>query len=192
MGNCCFRSSEDCIGFVHAVCTGRAAGPFLDAFSFLEIVTHESSSVEKTLAFDHNASKVKLSGFEALITTSFQLLIPSVFGLTVGASTGKALPNVKNFRTWDPKSSYDGVKSRLAAHVFCWFHQGALLECGEGGHGDGSVSGGSHAVAVVHFCCVAVVSRFFEELAGGPSGSTEVETWTLLAHMIQTIFQDIH
>lgn len=36
------------------------------------------------------------------------------------------------------------------------------------------------------------VSRFFEELAGGPSGSTEVETWTLLAHMIRTIFRDIH
>jgi hypothetical protein len=85
----------------------------------LEIVTHESSSAEKTLAFDHNASKVKLSGIEALITTSFQLLIPSVFGSTAGASTGKALPNVKDFRTWDPKSSYDGDSRRALPCCSC-------------------------------------------------------------------------
>jgi hypothetical protein len=78
------------------------AGPFLGAFSFLEIVTHEPSSAKKALACQHNTSKVKLSGIEALITTSSWLLIPSVFGSTECAMTGKGLPNVKDFRTWDP------------------------------------------------------------------------------------------
>jgi hypothetical protein len=127
-------------------------------------------------------------------------LIPSVFGSTAGASTGKALPNVKDFRTWDPKSSYDGVKSRLetGSALLLMSFVGPINELFWNVAKEDTAMARLVATAMLSQSSTFVVSlcnfvsRFFEELAGGPSGSTEVETWTLLAHMIRTIFQDIH
>ena len=201
MGGRRFRSCEECIAFVEAVCPKRkGAGPFLDAVSLLQMVAHDPENATTAIQFQISAQKVGLSEVEAIVGSSFSLKLPTVFGSSAAASSTKVLSAIKDFVTWDPKSSYTGAKS--AIEKGCIDQQTSFRDTIKETFSElekpevltaqlVALEMLSESCSFVAALC-AWISKFYEELVNGRSQAGPAETWELVGHIVRTIFKDIH
>jgi hypothetical protein len=104
---------------------GPAVGAFiyfLDAHSLLSLAADEAGSARSVISFQHSAAKGGYSSTEeAMISASFKIELPAIFGadstsMHVTADT-RALPAMKTAEAWDPENGYTGGRLRFEALI---------------------------------------------------------------------------
>jgi hypothetical protein len=172
---------------------GRACLFYLDAMSLLALMHSGSESAKAAAEFASVTKKVGYSSTdEALVVTSFSLVLPEAFGSLPSSGVtrdSRMLPALPTFREWDGGDGYNGLKVALSDKLGEFVPQ-------MGSYYRSTLSG--EALNVANEMLMGS-KLFIFELASwmnttymdtmARTTASEKEAWALISHCIRVIFK---